>query len=339
MSKIRKFKIGKIELDNNMLLAPMAGISDLPGRLLAKEGGAGLVYTEMVSAKGLVYSDKKTPLLLKTDEKERPVSAQIFGGEAFSMGEAAKIVEGLGTDIIDINLGCPVRKIAKAGAGAKLLANEKLVANILETVVKSVKVPVTVKIRIGLLPGQNVAPEIIKIAENSGIMMAAVHARPASQGHSGEPDMEAFAKACENATIPIIGNGGIVDEITAEKYLKIPGCGGIMIGRGAIGNYSIFKRINSYMENGIILPPPSLRQRIEWFKLHAQYSVAHYGEERGFVLMRKVAHYYIKDLPDAAKVRAMFNKIYSVKEFDEVLEVIYKALETVPKRLDCDKQN
>lgn len=320
--KIKKIKIGNIKLDNNIFLAPMAGITDLPLRMLAKEGGAGLVYTEMVSSKGLVYSDEKTRKILEMKKKERPVSAQIFGGDAYSMGEAAKIVESLGADIVDINLGCPVRKVAKAGAGAKLLANEKLTAKILSTVVKNVKVPVTIKIRIGLLPGQNVAPEIIKIAQESGIKLVAVHARPASQGHSGNPDFNAFARACEISKIPVIANGGIIDELSAKRFLDIPNCAGIMIGRGAIGNYSIFKRIESFINKNKTLPKPTLQERIGWFKKHAKYSMKHYGEEKGLVLMRKVAHYYVKDLPNASKVRAMFNKAENKQDFEKMISLM-----------------
>ncbi|AKL97516.1 tRNA dihydrouridine synthase DusB [Endomicrobium proavitum] len=317
-----KIKIGNVTLDNNIVLAPMAGISDFPVRLLAKAGGAGLVYTEMVSAKALLHADAKTRKLLYSEKKEKPVAAQIFGADAYSMGEAAKIISGLGADIIDINLGCPVKKIAKAGAGAKLLSNASLVAKILESVVANSSVPVTVKIRIGLVPGQNVAPEIIKIAYEAGIKMVAVHARPASQGHSGDPDLDAFAKSCDGAKIPVFGNGGITDEETAEKFLNISNCCGIMIGRGAIGNYDIFKRLEKYFASGKIQKIPSAKKKISWFKRHAKLSVKHYGEKRGFVLMRKTAQYYIKGLPEASKIRDMFNKIETFKEFDKVLEIL-----------------
>jgi len=320
--KIKKIKIGNVELKNNLLLAPMAGISDLPMRLLAKEGGAGLVYTEMVSAKALVYGDEKTKKLYRIHKDERPVAVQIFGGDAHSMGEAAKIIRDAGADIIDINLGCPVRKIAKAGAGAKLLANENLAADILETVVKSVDIPVTVKIRIGLVPGQNVAPEIIRIAENAGIKTAAVHARPASHGHSGEPDIEAFAQACENAKIPVFANGGIVDEITAKKFMDVPNCAGLMIGRGAVGNYSIFKRLESFFNDGVMPAKPSISEKTGWFKKHAAYASKYYGERKGYVLMRKVAQYYIKDMPDAAMIRDAFNKVTSDEEFKKVMKMM-----------------
>jgi len=314
--------IGNVKLKNNIILAPMAGITDLPVRLLAKDGGAGLVYTEMVSAKGLVYGDEKTRKLLVSEKKERPVAAQIFGGDAYSMGEAAKIVESLGADIVDINLGCPVKKIAKAGAGAKLLADEKLVSKILEAVVKSVKIPVTIKIRTGLFPGQNVAPEIIDIAQNCGVKMAAVHARPASSGHSGAPDISAFKKACENAKIPVFANGGISDEKTAKLFSYVPNCAGLMIGRGAIGNYTIFNRLKSFFETGKILPVPTVKERLNWLQTHAELSTRHYGEKKGLIIMRKVFHYYVKDLKNAAKLRAGFNKLTSYEEFEKLLKTV-----------------
>jgi tRNA-dihydrouridine synthase B len=317
---MNKLKIGNIELANNIILAPMAGITDLPLRLLAKEGGAGLVYTEMVSARALTYGDDKTKKLLRICEKERPVAVQIFGGDALSMGEAAKIASSMGADIIDINLGCPVRKIAKAGAGAKLLANEKLTASILEAVVKNSDVPVTVKIRIGLVSGQNVAPEIIEIAQNSGVKMAAVHARPASNGHSGEPDIEAFAKACEGAKIPVVANGGIFDADTAKKFACVPNCAGLMIGRGALGNYSLFSRIDSFLLTGIFPPEPSASEKAAWLKKHASLSMEYYGEKKGLIVMRKVFHYYVKDMPDAAKLRAAFNSLADTASFSEVIK-------------------
>ncbi|MCL2484867.1 MAG: tRNA dihydrouridine synthase DusB [Endomicrobia bacterium] len=317
---MKKIKIGKIELKNNLMLAPMAGITDLPLRILAKENGAGLVYSEMASAKALVYGDDKTKKLLKIDNAERPVAAQIFGGDTHSMSEAAKIVQGLGADIIDINLGCPVRKIAKAGAGAKLLADEKLISKILLAVVKSVEIPVTIKIRTGLVEGQNVAPEIIKIAAENGVKMVAVHARPASRGHSGEPDLQAFTEACLGAEIPVIANGGIIDEITADRFMKIPNCSGLMIGRGAIGNYSLFDRLNSFFDKGETLPKAGKAEKIEWFKKHAEMSAKYYGEPKGLIMMRKVCHYYVKDLPNASRIRDMFNKTQTLSEFNKILE-------------------
>ena len=314
--------IGKITLSSPLILAPIAGYTDRIFRKICIKHGCALTVTELISAEGIVRNDRKTNLMLSFSDDERPLAIQIFGNKPDVMGDAAAKVALLQPDIIDINMGCPVRKIAKAGAGAKLLANEALTADILETVTKSVDIPVTVKIRIGLLPGQNVAPEIIKIAYETGIKMIAVHARPASQGHSGEPDIEAFAAACDGAKIPVVANGGIVDELSAEKFYKIPGCSGLMIGRGAVGNYSLFKRIENYFSNGIILNAPSWHEKIEWFKKHAGLAARHYGEEKGYVLLRKVSHYYVKDLPNAAKVRNMFNKVTKTADFEEVIKCI-----------------
>ncbi|GHT45981.1 tRNA-dihydrouridine synthase [Endomicrobiia bacterium] len=319
---MKKLKIGNIELKNNIILAPMAGITDLPLRLLAKSGGAGLVYTEMASAKALIHHDEKTKKLLEISDNEKPVTVQIFGGDSYTMAEAAKIARDIGADIVDINLGCPARKVAKAGAGVKLLSNKRLVHEILETVVKSVAIPVTIKIRIGLLPGQNVASEIIKIAQNSGIKMVAVHARYASQGHFGTPDLQSFAAACFGAKIPIVANGGIVDEKTAAGFFNIPDCSGIMIGRGAIGNYSIFKRLEKFLNYDETLPVASKNEKIEWLKQHAQYSIDCYGEKRGLVLMRKVAHYYVKDFLNATKIRCMINTMVTLADFNNLIEFI-----------------
>jgi tRNA-dihydrouridine synthase B len=320
---MKKLKIGDIELKNNIILAPMAGITDLPLRFLAKRQGAGLVYTEMVSAKALVCRDEKTKKLLEITDSQRPVASQIFGADPCVMAEAAKIARDMGADIIDINLGCPARKIAKSGAGAELLSNQRLVYKILEAVVKSVAIAVTIKIRIGILPGQNIAPEIIKIAQNSGIKMVAVHARYASVGHLGNPDLQSFADACFGAKIPIVANGGIVDEKTAANFFNIPNCSGIMIGRGAIGNYSIFERLEKFLNYGEMLPAASKKEKIEWLKQHAQYSIDYYGEKKGLVLMRKVAHYYVKDFLNATRIRCMINTMTTLADFNNMIECIY----------------
>jgi tRNA-dihydrouridine synthase B len=321
-AKVKKLSIGNIELDNNIVLAPMAGITDSPLRRLAKIGGAGLVCTGMLSARALVGGDEKTEKLLKTADNERPVAAQIFGSAPYIMADAAKIVRDSGIDIIDVNLGCPARKIVKAGAGAKLLGDEKLVSEILKAVVESVDVPVTIKIRTGLLSEHNVAPEIIRVAYNCGIKMVTVHARPASQGHSGSPDLKLFAAACAGAKIPIIANGGIVDEKTAADFLRVPNCAGIMIGRGALGNYSIFKRLEEFFSSGKKLPLPSKKEKVEWLKEHVRYSIECYGEKKGFVVMRKVFRCYVKDLPNATKIRDMFNKkIVTLSDFNKLIKL------------------
>ncbi|MDR3330976.1 MAG: tRNA dihydrouridine synthase DusB [Endomicrobium sp.] len=320
---MKKLIIGNIKLDNNVLLAPMAGITDLPLRLLAKAGGAGLVYTGMISAKAILCHNERTKELLKISDKERPVAAQIFGSDVYSLSEAAKIVKDVGVDIIDINLGCPVKKIVKSGSGANLLADEKLLAKILVSIVKSVNIPVTIKIRIGLLPGKNIATGIVQIAQDCGIKMVAVHARPVSRIHSGDPDLKSFAEVCgAGVEIPIIANGGISDEKTASIFFQVRNCSGIMIGRAAIGNYSIFERIGNFFNNGELLAIPSKIERIKWLKQHVKYSMEQYGEKRGFVIMRKVVHYYTKNLPNATKIRNMFNTIVTLSDFNELIKSI-----------------
>ena len=321
MIKLPKLTIGNIKLKNCLMLAPMAGITDLPLRQLAVDGGASLVFTEMVSATAMVYGDKKTYKLLTTSDKEKDcVVAQIFGTKPEIMSECAKRVQDLGYKIIDINLGCPAKKITKVGAGSRLLANPKQVENVLTAVVKAVSVPVTIKTRIGLLQGQNVAPEIIEIAQNCGIKMVSLHARYAEFAHSGDPDLDAFALACETAKIPIIANGGIVDIKTAEKFLKIKNCSGLMIGRGAIGNYNIFNAIESFFDKEQMTQPSTIKTKLRWFRQHAQDSLEYYGKEKGLVVLRKIAPYYIKGLPNACSIRNQFNKITTLEEFDKIFK-------------------
>ncbi|MCL2389714.1 MAG: tRNA dihydrouridine synthase DusB [Elusimicrobia bacterium] len=326
MAKLPELTIGNIKLKNSLMLAPMAGITDMPVRVLATQNGAGLVYTEMVSARALVYDSEKTKLLMRMCETERPTSIQIFGSEPAHMAQAAKMAEAFGADIVDINLGCPAKKITKTGAGSKLLADIKTLSAILQATRKSIKIPLTIKIRIGLVPGQNIAPEVIKLAYETGINMVAVHARPASLGHTGLPDIEAFRVAAADAKLPVIANGGIEDEKTAQKFLDIPNCGGLMIGRGAIGNYSLFSRLENYFNNGQPSIEPSWEQRINWLRLHAEASVKHYGEEKGIVILRKLTPYYIKDIPNASKIRDNINKISTLKEFENAVKQNWDTL-------------
>lgn len=321
MVKLPKLTIGNIKLKNCLMLAPMAGITDLPLRELAVDGGAGLVFTEMISATAMVYGDKKTYKLLTSSNKEKDlVVAQIFGTKPEIMAECAKKVQDLGYKIIDVNLGCPAKKITKVGAGSRLLANPKQVENVLSAVVKAVSVPVTIKTRIGLLQGQNVAPEIIEIAQNCGIKMVSLHARYAEFAHSGNPDLQAFELACQNAKIPIVANGGIVDIQTAEKFLNIPNCSGLMIGRGAIGNYDIFKRIEDFFDKEKMSAPSTIQTKLKWFRQNAVASLKYYGQDKGLVVLRKIAPYYIKGLPNACSIRNQFNKITTLEEFDKIFK-------------------
>ncbi|MDR1259991.1 MAG: tRNA dihydrouridine synthase DusB [Endomicrobium sp.] len=319
---MQKLCVGNIKLNNNIILAPMAGITNISLRCLAKNGGAGLVYTEMISAKALIHNSEKTKEIIKISPHERPISVQIFGCDAYDMSEAAKIVRDIGADIVDINFGCPMKKIFKSGGGAKLLDNEKLIFKILKSVVKSIDIPVTIKIRIGLLTGQNIAPEIINIAQDCGIKMVVVHARSVLQKHMGAPDLKSFADACENAKIPVVANGGIINEETAHNFFKIPNCSGIMIGRGAIANYSIFRRLEKFFSNGEKTPSPLKEEKMQWLKEHIQHLILHYGERKGLVKIKRIIHYYVKNLPSASKIKASFYKASKLSDVFELIDYI-----------------
>jgi len=317
--------IGKVNLENNLIMAPMAGITDLPFRALAKEGGAGLVCTEMVSARALVYGDRKTRKLIELSTEEHPVSVQIFGSRPAEMGEAAKIAEDLGADIVDINFGCPVRKIINSGAGSRAVENEKLAAQIMEAVVRGVKLPVTIKIRTGNTPEQNIAPALVKLAQENGIKMVTVHARPAAWGHTGQPNLSAVREAVACADIPVVGNGGITDELTAKEFLDQTGCAGLMIGRAAIGDPELFGRLRHYLSHGDKLREETMEDRLKYLKRHAILSCAHYGERTGIIVLRKVSSYYLKGLPNASRIRDRFNKLTRLSELDALLEGVWES--------------
>ncbi|MBN1622546.1 MAG: tRNA dihydrouridine synthase DusB [Endomicrobiales bacterium] len=322
---IKPLKIGKVLLKNNLVLAPMSGITDMTFRLIAKKGGAGLVCTEMISSNALVHKDNKTKKMLRISKDEHPVSVQIFGSKPEAMKEAAKIVEDSGADIVDINLGCPANKIVKSGAGVRLMDNEKTTADIIENVVKSVKIPVTIKIRIGRSEGENLAPHIIKMAEKLEVKAVTIHGRAAKLQHSGKPDLSAVKQACESANLPIIGNGGIINEKTASEFLESTGCDGLMIGRAAIEDPGIFERIEYFLNTGKTKPEPSWEKRINYLKNHAETASEYYGEKVALLRLRKIAPYYLKGLPNATKIRASFNKIVSLKELDELLSMVWKS--------------
>ncbi len=317
--------IGTIKLRNNLVMAPMAGITDLPFRELAREGGAGLVCTEMISARALAYRDEKTLAMIKFSDKERPVSVQLFGSDPCVMADAAVIAQDLGADIIDINLGCPVRKIVKSGAGVKLTEDDKNMTAVMENVVKKVSVPVTIKIRIGLLEEENTAPQIIALAAACGISAVTVHGRPASVHHKGRPDLAAVATAVASSRLPVIGNGGIIDELSAGEFLDHTGCAGLMIGRAAIGDTDLFRRLTHFFETGDALSTPPWEYKIELLKKHAKRSVEHYGERTGLLRLRKVAPFYLKGLPNAASIRNRFNRTVTLEELDSLLMEIRRS--------------
>ena len=254
---IHPIKIGNVEIKNNIFLAPMAGISDMPFRILCKEKGAGLVYTEMISSKGMFYDDSKTKKLMEINEAERPVAVQIFGSDPIIMGNIAKEVSRE-ADIIDINMGCPAPKVTKNGEGSKLLLDLELVNKITKSVVESSKVPVTIKIRKGWDDEHVVAIEVARIAEKNGIAAITVHGRTREQFYSGNADWNIIKSVKEAVSIPVIGNGDIVSGVSAKEMFEQTGCDGIMIGRASNGNPWIFERIISYLEKGRDIEQPDV---------------------------------------------------------------------------------
>lgn len=320
---IKKIKIGNIELDNNLILAPMAGITDLPFRSLCKQYGAGLVCTEMVSSKAIFYGDEKTKLLLNTNGEKRPISMQIFGSDEETMGYAAKQISKI-ADIIDINMGCPAPKVVKNGDGSKLLLDLLKAEKIIKAVVKNSKVPVTIKFRKGWNEENVVACELAKIAEDCGISAITIHGRTREQYYSGKADLEIIKKVKESVTIPVIGNGDIDSEEAALKMFEYTGVDGIMIGRGAIGRPWIFKQIKYYLETGEKLETINQEEKLNTIKKHINLAVQEKGENVAIKEMRKHLACYIKSLPNASKIREEINKIETKEKLLETLDIFFK---------------
>ena len=262
-------KIGNLELENNVFLAPMAGVTDLPFRILCKEMGCGLVYSEMVSAKGILYDNKNTTELLEIDSKERPVAVQLFGSDPEILGAMAKKIEPYSIDIIDVNMGCPAPKIVKNGEGSCLMKTPELVGEIVKSLVESQKKPVTIKFRKGFDDEHINAVEIAKIAEANGAAAVAVHGRTREQYYSGKADWDIIKQVKAAVNIPVIGNGDVFTPQDAKNLLEYTGCDAIMVGRGAQGNPWIFQRILHYLKTGELLPEPTAEERVEKALRHA----------------------------------------------------------------------
>ncbi|CVK21797.1 tRNA dihydrouridine synthase DusB [Sporomusa sphaeroides] len=319
-------QIGKLKLANPVILAPMAGVTDLPFRLLAKEMGCGLVYSEMVSDKGLIYDNVHTKKLLAIDERERPVALQIFGSEPDSMGKAATIVADAGADIIDINMGCPTNKIVRNGEGSALMRNPDLAYRIIAAVVTAAgDVPVTVKFRKGWDDKSVNAVEIAKLAEQAGAAAVSVHGRTREQFYSGQADWNSIREVKQAVGIPVIGNGDVRTPHDAKRLLTETGCDGIMVGRGAQGNPWIFRQIIHYLATGEILLPPGLDERIDMLLRHLDMLVEHKGEYVGIREMRSHAAWYTKGLHKSAELRLTFNQAASKADFIRIMED-YRAL-------------
>ena len=315
-----KLMIGSVELPNPVILAPMAGVSDLPFRLLCSEQGAGLVCMVMVSAKAIAYRNRNTEKLMETDPREHPVSLQLFGSEPDLMAEIAAQIEDRPFDILDINMGCPVPKIVGNGEGSALMKNPKLIEEIITKVSRAIQKPLTVKFRKGFDDDHVNAVEIAKIAEASGAAAVAVHGRTREQFYSGTADWEIIRQVKEAVSIPVIGNGDVDSPEKAKALLDATGCDGVMVGRAARGNPWLFRRVVEYLENGKLLDKPSKEEVKAMMLRHARMQVECKGDYTGIREMRKHISWYTTGLPGSAKLRGRINSVESLAEMEELLQ-------------------
>ena len=317
---IKALQIGNVTLENNLILAPMAGVTDLPFRLLCKEQGAGLLCMEMVSAKAILYKNKNTEELLSIDSRENPVSLQLFGSDPEIMGQIAKQIEERPFDILDINMGCPVPKVVNNGDGSALMKNPLLAGKIIESTVRAIKKPVTVKIRKGFDDEHVNAVEMAHIAQESGAAAIAVHGRTREQYYSGKADWDIIRQVKEAVSIPVIGNGDILTAGDVIRMGEQTGCDGFMIARGAEGNPWIFKQILHYFETGEELAKPEFAEVKDMILRHARMQMEFKGEFTAIREMRKHAAWYTAGYKNSSRLRAKVCEIETYQELEELFE-------------------
>lgn len=316
---MKQLRIGNVQLENRYILGPMAGVTDLPFRLLCKEQGAALVCMEMVSAKGILYDNRNTEKLLEVHPGEMPSSLQLFGSDPKIVSEMAKRIESRPFAILDINMGCPVPKVVRNGEGAALMKNPKLVFELVSAVVKAIQKPVTVKIRKGFDDQHINAVEIANLIEEAGAAAIAVHGRTREQYYSGKADWNIIRQVKEAVSIPVIGNGDVTSGEAAVSMMRETGCDGVMIARGAQGNPWIFSELNAYEQTGVLSPRPGIEEIKNAMLRHATLLLQHKGEYVGVREMRKHVAWYVKGLHGAARLREGINTTATYKELENIL--------------------
>ncbi|MGD9016746.1 MAG: tRNA dihydrouridine synthase DusB [Desulfobacterales bacterium] len=321
-------KIGSIQLENNLVFAPLAGITNLPMRLLAKEAGCGLVCSEMISANGLVHGSEKTRLIMASVDSEKPLSVQIFGSDPDTTAEAARMVEGGGADLVDINFGCSVKKIVKTGSGVALMRTPELARRLMTAVRKAVSIPLTIKLRSGWDNSGRQAIGIAKLAQDCGVDGIAIHPRTAGQGFSGCADWSLIQKVKASVSLPVIGNGDITAPGDALGMLKATGCDGIMVGRAAIGNPILLSRILGALD-GRDPGPPAAAARLELMGRYAETSVRYFGEEMACLMMRSRLMWFVRGLPFAKRFRESIKRVSCLEDIREQIDRYGQALAAI----------